>query len=178
MPAATNGLNETWKEIVLGPFIAKLVASLAPAVMVASVGLSPASAAEQVPFTAHYSGSLSFTDPTHIQLTGTGIASKLGQDTNSGRVTILGLADCGGYIIHGEETLTAANGDQLSWAVDDVACPTDTPGVFRVSATYTITGGTGRFAGVTGQGTVECVGDFVNLTFDITATGTISRPLG
>jgi hypothetical protein len=38
-----------------------------------------------------------------------------------------------------------------------------------------VVGGTGRFAGATGQGTIDCLGDFVNGTFDFTVTGTISR---
>ncbi len=75
------------------------------------------------------------------------------------------------------ETLTAADGDQVTWTVDDEACPTATPFVYEISAEYTVTGGTGRFAGATGGGTIECLGDFANGTFAFTTTGTISQPL-
>jgi hypothetical protein len=156
--------------------IGSLVASLAVMATVVSVGLTPASAKEQVPFKAHLSGSLSFTDESHIQLTGTGEASHLGRITNSSTVAIVGPAACeGGFAVQSVETLTAANGDQLTWTVDDEACPTATPGVYRISGAYTVVGGTGRFAGATGQGTIDCLGDFVNGTFDFTVTGTISR---
>jgi len=157
--------------------IESLVASLTVMAIVVSVGLTPASAKEQVPFKAHFSGSLSFTDESHIQLTGTDKgASHLGRSTSSSTVAIVGPSACeGGFAVQSVETLTAANGDQLTWTVDDEACPTATSGVFRIFGAYTVVGGTGRFAGATGQGTIDCLGDFVNRTFDFTVTGTISR---
>ena len=45
----------------------------------------------------------------------------------------------------------AANGDSLFAEGSGQATPTDTPNVFIVVETYTITGGTGRFAGATGS---------------------------
>ena len=157
--------------------IGSLVASLAVMAMLVSGGLTPASAKEQqVPFKAHFSGDLSFTDASHIQLIGTGDASHLGRSTSNTTIANVGPAACeGGFAVESEETLTAANGDQLRWTVDDEACPTATPMVFRISGAYTVVGGTGRFAGATGQGTIDCLGDFVNGTFDFTVTGTISR---
>jgi hypothetical protein len=163
----------------VGRTIWRLVASLAIAATLVSIGLAQASAAEQVPFSGHFSGSLSFPDPSHIQLTGEGNASQLGHSTNNSSVTALPTTPpCdGGFNILSVETLTAANGDQLSWTVVDAACPI-ADNVFQISATFTVTGGTGRFAGATGGGTIECVGDFANGTFDFTVTGAISRPNG
>jgi hypothetical protein len=172
------GVNGTRKETIVGHTIRGIIASFAIVAMLVSTGLMPASAAEQVKFKGHFSGSLAFDGVSFIQLTGAGNASKLGRSTNSSAVSIVGpAASCpGGFAIHGEETVTGANGDQITWTIDDDACPTDTPNVYRISATYTVTGGTGRFAGATGQGTIECLGDFANGTFDFTVTGTISRP--
>lgn len=159
-------------------FFGRLAASLAIAAMILSIGLAPASAAEQVKFKSHFSGSLSYDGGANIQLTGAGTASKLGTSTNSSVITIVGPASCeNGFTVHGVETLTAADGDQVTWTVDDEACPTGTPFVYEISANYTVTGGTGRFADATGGGTIECIGDFANGTFDFTTTGTISAPL-
>jgi hypothetical protein len=155
-----------------------LIASLAIVAMFVSVGSMPASAADQVPFKSHFSGSLNYDGGANIQLTGAGNAFKLGNSTNSSAITIVGPAACtGGFAVHGVETLTAADGEQLTWTVDDDACPTATPGIYEISAAFTIAGGTGRFAGATGGGTIECLGNFANGTFDFTTTGTISRPL-
>jgi len=160
------------------PFIRWFAVSLAIAAMLASVGLSSASAASQVPFKSHFSGSLVYDGGANIQLVGAGSASKTGASTNNSAITIVGPASCeGGFAVHGVETITSAGGDQLTWTVDDEACPTATPGIYEIAAPYTVTGGTGRFAGATGGGTIECLGNFGNGTFDFTTTGTISQPL-
>jgi len=146
--------------------------------MIVSVGLAPASAANQVPFKSHFSGSLALDGVSNIQLTGSGNASKLGNSTNYSAITIVGPASCeGGFAVHGVETLTAADGEQLIWTVDDEACPTATTGIYQISGAFTIVGGTGRFAGATGGGTIDCLGNFGNRTFDFTVTGTVSQPL-
>jgi hypothetical protein len=54
----------------------------------------------------------------------------------------------------GAATFTAANGDTLTASVDGQATPTS-PGVLSIVEVYTITGGTGRFAGATGTFTLE-----------------------
>ena len=55
----------------------------------------------------------------------------------------------------GTAELTAANGDKLMTNVTGIATPQDTPGVFFIVETHTVTGGTGRFTGATGQFVVE-----------------------
>ena len=55
----------------------------------------------------------------------------------------------------GAATFTAANGDTLTATVEGQATPTTTPGVLSIVEVYTITGGTGRFAGATGTFTLH-----------------------
>jgi hypothetical protein len=56
----------------------------------------------------------------------------------------------------GAATFTAANGDTLTATVDGQATPAG-PGVLSIVEVYTITGGTGRFAGATGTFTLESI---------------------
>lgn len=67
-------------------------------------------------------------------------------------------------------TLTAANGDMIFGEGTGQGTPTGTPGIVSIVETYTITGGTGRFAGATGNFIVERV--INRATF--ASTGTIS----
>jgi hypothetical protein len=54
----------------------------------------------------------------------------------------------------GERTLTAANGDELHLTTVGTSAPAG-PGLVSFTATFTIVGGTGRFAKATGQGRAE-----------------------
>jgi hypothetical protein len=56
----------------------------------------------------------------------------------------------------GAATFTAANGDTLTATIDGQATPTS-PGMLSIVENYTITGGTGRFAGATGTFTLHSV---------------------
>jgi hypothetical protein len=56
----------------------------------------------------------------------------------------------------GAATFTAANGDTLTATVEGQATPAS-PGVLSIIEVYTITGGTGRFAGATGTFTLESI---------------------
>jgi len=145
------------------------------------IGVNSASAAagHQVPFRASYSGTAAFTSATTALFTGTGIASHLGRSTNVNHITVSGQGGCpggGGFANINVETLTAANGDTLVLTGDhDQACPT---GLNAVHGTghWIVTGGTGRFAGATGQGTFDGGADFNQGTFSFQLTGTISAP--
>jgi hypothetical protein len=55
----------------------------------------------------------------------------------------------------GFATFTAANGDTLSANAVGQATPTSVPDQLSIVEVYTITGGTGRFAGATGTFTLE-----------------------
>ena len=56
----------------------------------------------------------------------------------------------------GAATFTAANGDTLTATVEGQATPAS-PGMLSIIEVYTITGGTGRFAGATGTFTLESI---------------------
>ena len=146
------------------------------------IGANSASAAagHQVPFRASYSGTAAFTSATTALFTGTGIASHLGRSTNVNHITVTGPAtSCsGGFANINVETLTAANGDTHVLTGDhDEACPTG-PNAVHGTGDWTVTGGTGRFAGATGQGTFVGGADFNKGTFSFQLTGTISAPGG
>ncbi len=95
----------------------------------------------------------------------------------SGTATMLGL-----YTVHydgvvqndangvGMATLAAhwvaANGDSLFAEGSGVGRPTATPGINQIVEVYTITGGTGRFAGAGGRFTVERL---INLATGVTS---------
>jgi hypothetical protein len=157
-------------------FIVKTLAMLGGIGLPLGSTLVPASAASQVPFAAAYAGSFTWLDSSHIQLSGVGIASYPGVCTNSGSVAMVGPATCaGGFKIYDSETLTATTGgDQITFTVDDEACPTSTPNLYHQHGTYVVTGGTNRFAGATGTGTFDCYGDFGHLAYSFTLNGTIS----
>ena len=160
--------------------IGKLIAFVVMAAPLGLVGLTPASAASQVPFKGHFAGSLTLPDQTDILLAATGTASFLGQATSSGHIVIVGPSTCAnGFAVQDTETLTSTDdGDSITFSVNSQACPTSTPGVYEIKTPYTIIGGTGRFAGATGQGTADCFGNFNNDTFRYTMQGTISQPSG
>ena len=76
----------------------------------------------------------------------------------------------------GSFELIAANGDTLTGGLQGLGTLTAPPDGFTIVETYTITGGTGRFAGATGRFTAE---RSVNLTTLVTTgsfEGTISSP--
>lgn len=70
----------------------------------------------------------------------------------------------------------AANGDSLFAEGSGIGVPTETPGVNSIVEEYTITGGTGRFAGATGSFTVERLINLATGVTDGTIEGTIVLP--
>ena len=168
------------KERLVKRALGKLIASLVLAAPLGLVGLMPVSAAGQIPFKGQFAGNLTLPDQTDILLAATGTASLLGQATSSGHIVMVGPATCAnGFAVQDTETLTSTDeGDTITFSVSSQACPTSTPGVYEIKTPYRVTGGTGRFAGATGQGTADCFGNFNNDTFHYTLQGTISQPRG
>ncbi len=83
-----------------------------------------------------------------VNATGSGEATYLGHYTVTYEVKVDLPSGTGtGLSAH----YVAANGDSLFAEGSGQATPTDTPNVFIVVETYTITGGTGRLAGATGS---------------------------
>ena len=141
-----------------------------------------AAAGHQIPFQASFTGAAKFTSQTTALFKGTGNATHLGLSTNENHITVTGPdTSCPeGFANENDETLTAANGDQLMLkGPHDVGCPSPTdPKVVHGTGTWTVAGGTGRFAGATGQGTFVGGADFNKGTFSFQLTGTISAPGG
>jgi hypothetical protein len=144
-----------------------------------TVAAPHAVASAPVPFRASFSGTASFVDGNPA-FSGSGIATQLGAITTDGHVEITGVVDspCANGVANiNTEVLTAADGDTLTIVSDDVACPVD-PGQPRYHGTgsWHVTGGTGRFAGASGNGSFDGHSDFAAGTFDITLTGALTQP--
>ena len=73
-------------------------------------------------------------------------------------------------------TLIAANGDMIFGEGSGQGTPTGTPGIVSIVETYTITGGTGRFTGATGNFTVERLINRATFASSGTISGTIGIP--
>ena len=134
---------------------------------------------KNVPFQASFAGLAWFDSPTSAVFQGIGQASHLGRSTNSGYLAPLipiltSECEAGWGIPHiNEETLTAANGDQLVLIMMDLACPI-APNVFRGTGSWFVSHGTGRFSDATGSGIASGGGDFNLGTFEFTLTGSIA----
>jgi hypothetical protein len=83
---------------------------------------------------------------------GTGTATLLGKYTSHASLQV----NVTTFVGTGTATFTAANGDTLTTSVVGQGTPnTIPPTVLSIVEVYTITGGTGRFAGATGSFTLE-----------------------
>jgi len=83
-----------------------------------------------------------------VTATGSGEATHLGRYTVTYEVQVDLPTGTGTGL---SAQYVAANGDRLFAEGSGQATPTEDPSVFVVVETYTITGGTGRFAGATGS---------------------------
>jgi hypothetical protein len=105
-----------------------------------------------------------------VEIHGTGKATHLGQltDDQSHCVDPASLA-----FTDGEFTFTAANGDQIRGTYFGELVPLDPP-LFTIDGHFTITGGTGRFAGATGGGDASGVQNLATGDVTVSLVGTIS----
>lgn len=145
--------------------------------LVLGLWVAPAAAATQpIGFMASFSGSASITSPTTTEFSGNGTATHMGRITTSGHVNITGSdSSCPGGVANLHvEVLTAANGDTLTIASNDVACPQG-PGRYHGTGQWTVTAGTGRFQGASGSGVFAGTSDFNAGTFAITLTGSVTE---
>jgi len=142
------------------------------------LGLRPAFAGDgSVPFKASYSGSAAMTSQTTVSFNGSGSATHMGRVTNVGTISLTGPdPTCDNGIANtNTENLTDELGDTLTIVSQDVSCPTG-PGVFRGTGRWTVSGGTGRFAGATGEGSAGGGADFNAGTFTMFLDGTVRLP--
>src|SRR5712692_9572874 len=126
------------------------------------------------PFNGSFSGTFTITSTTpttKATITATGHYEHLGKTTLVGKATMTGASECGGFTATEQETFTAANGDQIFASAIDVACPTSNPNIIHVTASATITGGSGRFAHASGSFTTDVSAMAASPT---ATTGTIS----
>jgi hypothetical protein len=140
-------------------------------------GPSPARAATRVEFTALLTGKATITGAGRFAFAGGGTSSPYGPVRNAGgiRLTGVGVSCVGGLANTNVERLSFVGGDTLTIRSLDVACPV---GVmkFRGTGTWTVTGGTGRFARATGSGSAVGGANFVARTFRMRLQGTITGP--
>jgi hypothetical protein len=111
--------------------------------------------------------------------TGEGTFSVAGAISDSGTVDVTfdvmpGRGDCIG--VSGDETFTTPNGSFM-FAFTGRACspsPDDPRSIF--DARFTITGGTGAYAGISGRGKVTGENDFTDFTFTSIYDGNVHFP--
>ncbi|MEI7933294.1 MAG: hypothetical protein WCI21_09630, partial [Alphaproteobacteria bacterium] len=132
-----------------------------------------------VAFSGSYGGTVSHTaNPLENLLDGTGSSTYLGQGVSKGTVVITGFdgSTCPGGIANEQYvTLTAANGDTLSFHNHDIACPVAaTAGLYHGTGRWEVTGGIGQFTNTNGQGTLDGQIDLVRLTFSFNLSGAIT----
>lgn len=110
-----------------------------------------------VPFKGVFEGTFAI-NPVTLQLhfSGEGTASHLGESDIVGESQLAPPAHGCFEIATDAVTLTAANGDQLFITNSGQDC-FDSTGHIVGNAIFTVTGGTGRFAGASGAGTTQVV---------------------
>ena len=149
------------------------IAGLALAVVVVLGLAGPAAAGEQVPFKGSLSGDVTVTPiaPPFLQVDveAMGKATQLGQFT----LDIPHVVNRANGTAVGSYVFTAANGDTLTANFTGTATPIG-GGVLYIEEIATITGGTGRFAGVAGSFTSDRLYDTVAGTTIGSFKGTIS----
>ncbi len=126
--------------------------------VIALLGVLPvAFASNSRTFNGSFSGTFTITPGTPTTLTGTatGHYEHLGKTTILAKATITGASECGGFTATEEDTFTAANGDQIFATANDIACPTSSPNTIQLTASSTITGGTGLFVHASGSFTTQ-----------------------
>ena len=97
--------------------------------------------------------------------TGKGTASQMGAVTLAATDCPLTQDGVNFFFSDGRLTLTAANGDKLTASYGGTLLPVPgaNPPVHAINGTFSVTGGTGRFAGARGGGSLQGSEDIVTL---------------
>lgn len=107
--------------------------------------------------------------------TGVGYASALGAVTGMGTDCINPTGTGEFQFSDGKLILTTAAGDELLADYSGKLVPTGTGQIYKIiSGTYRITGGTGRFSGVSGNGTLSGFENLGTLQSQLEFAGTIT----
>jgi len=104
--------------------------------------------ANAVPFKASVSGTWTSPEEGLFIFAGTGNASHLGNITDNATQNLP---------ISSIETLTAANGDTLTLSDTQCLISSLSISVAEITCVWSVTGGTGRFSGATGSGTLDMI---------------------
>jgi len=141
----------------------KTLATVAALSTLLVVAVAPASAAGgAAPLGARCTGTIQITgadssgNPTNA-VYGGDCAGNLGIKGMKGAIAVTGPASssvcgsAGGFAAQHADTLTNADGSRVFLRVIENACQ-EGPGAYHCIGTYTVTGGTGRFAFATGSG--------------------------
>lgn len=120
--------------------------------LVASPAHAAAPARPALSFNAAVAGSVTATGPGTFSLSGSGLATVIGGARYSGTVVVTSAAPDGSLTDVLTETYTAANGDKLTIECRQSAVPIGTS-ILKGTDSWTVTGGTGRFAHAAGSGT-------------------------
>jgi hypothetical protein len=148
------------------------------AAMLLTTALAGPAAAQQLPFRGSLQGQEidipQGTPPVTLSVDGTvtGIATHLGKFTYKYLVTV-DLTNGSGT---GSGQFIAANGDIIFFTIAGQGVPTDVPGLRSIVEINTITGGTGRFAGVKGSIIIERLVDLPTGLTSGSFHGTLTSP--
>src|SRR4051794_38104795 len=148
------------------------------AALAALAAAMPAPADDQVPFKGAWAGrTISAAPLPEDPLVIAVVSSGTGEATHLGRYTMTSphLSYLLTGFAEGEQQFTAANGDTLTAHFSGYFTPTP-DGFLAADLQATIVGGTGRFAGATGDYTFSIVFDPATFLSVATIDGTISRP--
>jgi polyvinyl alcohol dehydrogenase (cytochrome) len=138
----------------------------------AAAAAAPATSSEHaVPFRARATGSITGATPAGAGVLLTFGTSGIG--TYLGRFTSTGSALQVGVTAWGTETFTASNGDQFVKSITGTFQPDGS-----LVGTYTLGGGAGRFAGVSGGGTFTATFRAGGIDFDVVSVGDVLFPDG
>jgi len=153
----------------------KIYLPMAAMILSAALGL-PAAAQTQIPFNGTFQGNdtdTCFSFPTVcVTTTGTGIGTLVGQFS----FTLENTVNLSNGTEAGSATLIAANGDSITTTVVGSGERTAIHGVISITEIYTITGGTGRFAGAQGSFTVNRLASGITFLTSGSFHGTITSP--
>ena len=139
------------------------------AAMILTAALAtPAAAQQHVPFKGTFQGSDAVNAPI-ITTTGTGLGAHMGAFSLYQVLPVTTLMGTARWV--------AANGDRIdSTFVASADFSTAGDGYITVTETHTVTGGTGRFEGATGEGAAGGLTNLATGAAALTLEGTISSP--
>ena len=140
--------------------------------------VQPVFASPAAPFRGSFVVTQALTpDPTcggfHIVAEGSGRATGLGRTEALFDECADFVEEPGRVHVYGNVVLTSANGDELHLAVDKAGNLPDATGDVHVAGPYTVTGGTGRFAGATGHGTTTTDTNVTSVVATVNMVGTL-----